>query len=135
MAMVGYNALEVKKLEDERTDLLKEAEHIHTILNNEQLFNQELKNGWTEVAKIFGDSRRTKVVTLANGDTDEPIEQKQISITIYNTSAIFGQESSTLYSQKRNGVGTKFKLDKGEYAVDTLIGQNTDTILFFSSET
>lgn len=125
--------LEVKKLEDEREGLLKESDRIHKILDNEVLFNQELKNGWTEVARVFGDARRTKIITLATDDGSEPIEQKRISVTIYNSATLYGQESSTLYSQKRNGVGTKFKLGKGEFAVDTLIGQNTDTILFFTS--
>lgn len=125
--------LEVKKLEDERESLLKESDRIHKILDNEVLFNQELKNGWTEVARVFGDARRTKVITLATGDDTEPIEQKRVSVTIYSDATLVAQESNTLYSQKRNGVGTKFKLGKGEFAVDTLTGQNTDTILFFTS--
>ena len=57
--------LEVKKLEDEREKLLIEANRLNEILNNEELFNQKLKNGWAEVAKKFGDDRRTKIITLA----------------------------------------------------------------------
>lgn len=125
--------LEVKKLENEREELLKEATRLKEILNNEVLFNQELKNGWAEVAKRFGDDRRTKIITLAEGNDSEPIEKKQLSIAYTNNGAIFVSETSTLYSQKRNGAGAKFKLDNGEYVVDNLVGENTDTILFFSS--
>lgn len=125
--------LEVKKLENERETLLIEANHLKEILNNEELFNNELKNGWAEVAKKFGDERRTKIITLAEGNDSEPIEKKQLSISFTNNGAIFVSETSTLYSQKRNGAGSKFKLEDGEYIVDNLVGENTDTILFFTS--
>ena len=125
--------LEVKKLEEERENLLKEANRLNEILNNEKLFNEELKNGWREVAKKFGDERRTKIIQLAEGNDSEPIEKKQLSISFTNNGAIFVSETSTLYSQKRNGAGSKFKLDEGEYVVDNLVGENTDTILFFTS--
>ena len=125
--------LEVKKLEDERENLLKEATRLNEILNNEELFNEELKNGWREVAKKFGDERRTKIIQLAEGNDEEPIEKKQLSVSFTNNGAIFVSETSTLYSQKRNGAGSKFKLDEGEYVVDNLVGENTDTILFFTS--
>ena len=125
--------LEVKKLENERESLLIEAHRLNEILSNEELFNNELKNGWAEVAKKFGDERRTKIITLAEGNDSEPIEKKQLSISFTNNGAIFVSETSTLYSQKRNGAGSKFKLEDGEYVVDNLVGENTDTILFFSS--
>lgn len=133
MKLARLAHLEVKKLEDERLKLLDDAAAIHKILESEELFNQELINGWREVARVFGDARRTKVINLADEGSGEPIEEKRISVCIYNTGAVCAQEASTLYSQKRNGVGTKFKLDKGEYAIGTLIGKNTDTILYFTN--
>jgi len=123
--------LEVKKLEDEKAKLLVESQRIHNILDNEELFKEELKNGWRTVIKQFGDERRTKIMNLSGGE--EPIEQKQLSINITNQGKIFTTETSTLYTQKRNGTGTKFKLNKNEYVVDNFVGNNTDSILFFSS--
>ena len=125
--------MEVKKLEEEHEKLLKEITRLKAILNDEKLFNEELKNGWREVAKKFGDERRTKIIQLAEGNDSEPIEKKQLSISFTNNGAIFVSETSTLYSQKRNGAGSKFKLDEGEYVVDNLVGETTDTILFFTS--
>ena len=125
--------LEVKKLEDERTDLQKEATHIHSILEDEELFKAELKEGWRQVAAKYGDARRTKILNISENDSNEPIEKKQLSLTFTNTGATFVSETSTLYTQRRNGVGAKFKLDKGEYIIDNIIGENTDTVLFFTS--
>ena len=124
--------LEVKKLEDEREELKTEAARIHSILENEELFNNELKNGWREVASKFGDARRTRIVNMSV-EGDEPIEEKQLSLAFTNQGAVYVSEVSSLYTQKRNGVGSKFKLSNGEYIVDNICGKNTDTILFFTS--
>ena len=125
--------LEVQKLEDERETLQKEAKRIHSILESEVLFNEQLINGWIEVAEKFGDARRTKIIELAEGNDNEPIERKQLTLSFTNKGAVFVYESSSLYTQRRNGVGSKFKLDKEEYVIDSIIGENTDTILFFTS--
>ena len=125
--------LEVKKLEDEKTSLEEKSAHIHEILENEELFKNELKNGWRQVAEKFGDERRTKVIQLTEGSDSETIEEKQLSLCFTNTGGIYVSETSTLYAQKRNGVGTKFKLDKEEFIIDSIIGKNTDEILFFTS--
>ena len=122
--------LEVQKLKNERNDLVSKAESIEKILSNEELFKEEIKKGWREVANKFGDTRRTKILNISNDE--ETIEQKQLSLSFTNEGAVFVSETSTLYSQRRNGVGSKFKLDKGEFVVDTLIGNNTDEVLFFT---
>ena len=125
--------LEVKKLEDEREKLQIEAARIHAILESEELFNQELINGWREIAQKFGDARRTQILNIEN-ESDEPTEKKQLSLSFTNKGAVFVTETSTLYSQRRNGIGTKFKLDKDEFLVDNIIGENTETILFFTNK-
>ena len=125
--------MEVKKLEDEREKLKKEADSIHAILENEELFNNELIRGWREVAQKFGDARRTKVMNIEK-DEDEVVEKKQLSLSFTNKGAVFITETSSLYSQRRNGVGTKFKLEPEEFVVDNLVGENTDTILFFTKK-
>lgn len=125
--------LEVKKLEDEKISLEKESSRIHEILENEELFKNELKNGWRQVSEKFGDDRRTKIMQLSAGNDSEPIEEKQLSLCFTNAGGIYVSETSTLYAQKRNGVGTKFKLNKEEFIIDSIIGKNTDEILFFTS--
>ena len=133
MRLARLANLEVKKLTDERTDLLNDAENIKNILNNEELFDKELINGWRQVAKKFGDSRRTQILNIEKEDGDV-VEEKQLSLSFTNKGAVFVTETSSLYSQRRNGVGTKLKLDKNEFLVDNIIGKNTDTILFFTNK-
>ncbi|MBQ4060556.1 MAG: hypothetical protein IJD46_00880 [Bacilli bacterium] len=125
--------LEVEKLKNEKTKLENEAAAIKEILNNTELFNEQLKNGWREVAKKFGDARRTKILNLSTKE-DEPTEVRQLILNFTNLGNIFVSESSTLYAQKKGGVGAKFKLDKGEYVVSAGVGDNTDMVLFFSNK-
>ena len=124
--------LEVEKLKNEKEKLEKEAAAIKEILNNTELFNEQLKKGWREVASKFGDARRTKILNISNND-EEPTEIRQLILNFTNIGNIFISESSTLYTQKKGGVGTKFKLEKGEYVVSNRVGDNTDTVLFFSN--
>lgn len=122
--------LDITKLETEKSSLETEKERIEAILGDGILLKKEIEKGLRKVAEKFGDARRTKILNISN--EDETIEQKQLSLSFTNEGAIFISETSTLYSQRRNGVGSKFKLDKGEFVVDTLIGNNTDEVLFFT---
>lgn len=125
--------LDINKLKDEKYGLEKEKARIEAILNDEVLLKKEIEKGLREVAEKFGDARRTKIMNISNDDEEEDVEEKQLSLSFTNEGAVFTTETSTLYSQKRNGTGSKFKLDKGEYVVDTVIGNNKDEILFFTS--
>lgn len=125
--------LEVKKLEDEKDKLIIEKDRITAILNDINLFNNELIKGWNETSKLYGDARRTRIMNIEK-EAEEVMEQKQLSLSFTNKGAIFVTETSTLYSQRRNGVGSKFKLEKDEYVVDNVVGQNTDVILFFTNK-
>lgn len=134
MKLARLAHLEVDKLTEEYSDLKKESERINTILNSETLLKKEIENGLRKTAEFFGDARRTQIISLSENGDEEPIERKQLSLAFTNEGAVFVSETSTLYSQRRNGVGSKFKLEKGEFIVDNLIGENTDTILFFTSK-
>ena len=125
--------LEVKKLTDEKEELERSAAHISQILSDVNLFNQELINGWREVAQKFGDERRTRILNIAK-ENEEPRETHELLINLSNQNNIYITTVSTLYSQKRGGVGNKFKMSKGEYVISTASGTNLDTLLFFSNE-
>lgn len=123
--------LEINKLEKEKNDLEKERDRIENILYNEELLKKEIEKGLQETAKKFGDGRRTKILNIENQE-DEPTEIRSLLINLTNQNNIFVSETSSLYSQRRGGVGNKFKLNDGEYVISTLSAESSDTILFFS---
>ena len=126
--------LEVTKLNGEKNELLEKIGALEQILNDEKLFNNELIKGWQDVAKHFGDARRTQILNISATDEDEPTEVRNLILNFTNKGGIFVTESSTLYASRRGAVGTKLKLEKGEYIVGTEIGDNTDVALFFSDK-
>lgn len=133
MKLARLAKLEVKKYEEEKEELLKEKNRIEEILNNEFLFKKEVERGLREVAEKFGDARRTKILNIENED-DEPTEVKSLLISLTNQNNIFVSENSSLFVQRRGGVGAKFKLNKGEYVVSTSTAETTDSVLFFTDK-
>ena len=123
--------LEVKKLENERADLQTQAENIEKILGDEELFKEEIKKGWRDVASKFGDARRTKIINISKDD-EEPTEIKSLQISMTNKNNLFLSESSTLYTQKRGGVGNKAKLEAGEYVIHSEAIESNEELAFFT---
>ena len=123
--------LDINKLCNEKNDLEKEKERIEAILSDITLLKKEIENGLREVAKKFGDERRTKIMNIAS-DEDEPVEVKALSVSLTNKNNLIVNETSSLYTQKRGGVGSKFKLEPDEYVMTSTTCQNIDTILFFT---
>ena len=124
--------LEVQKLESEREDLMSKAVAIEKILNDEELFKDEIKKGWREVAEKFGDARRTKIINIAKED-EEPTEIRSLQISMTNKNNIYLSETSTLYKQKRGGVGNKAKLEAGEYVIHTESIESNEEVAFFTA--
>ena len=124
--------LEVKKLENERAELQAKAEAIEKILNDEELFKEEIKKGWREVASKFGDARRTKIINISKDD-EEPTEIKSLQISMTNQNNIYLSETSTLYTQKRGGVGNKAKLGAGEYVIHSEQLESNEEVAFFTA--
>ena len=123
--------LEVKKLENEREELVGKAEAIEKILNSEELFKGEIKKGWREVAEKFGDARRTRILNIVKED-EEPTEIRVLQISMTNKNNIYLSETSTLYKQKRGGVGNKAKLEAGEYVIHSEQIESNEEIAFFT---
>lgn len=125
--------LEVKKIENEKLELENKIEELRRILSDEALFNQFLIKDWDAAIKEFGDERRTMILNLGAKD-EEPIETLNISLSLTNQGGLITNEISSLYAQKKGGVGSKFKMATGERVIETQIGENTDTALLFSTK-
>lgn len=133
MKLARLAKLEAKKYEDEKQQLIIEKNKIEEILDSEFLLKKEVEKGLKKVAEKFGDARRTQILNIEKED-DEPIENKKLIISITNHNNIFISETSSLYIQKRGGVGHKFKLDKDEYILSTINAETADEILFFTNK-
>lgn len=123
--------LEVNKITEEIGDLEIKVARIMQILESEELLNKEIEKGLRDTIEKFGDARRTKVMNIEK-EEDEPIERKILQLSLTNKNNIYLYETSSLYTQKRGGVGNKIKLDKDEFVRSTIKIENIDNLLFFS---
>lgn len=125
--------LEVDKLEKEKVELLREEARICEILESETLLKKEIEKDLINVANKFGDDRRTQVLNTETEDS-EPVEIKNLQVSLTNKNNIFVNETSSLYTQRRGGVGNKLKLESGEYVISTSTVKTVDKLLFFTTE-
>ena len=96
--------LEVEKLEQEKINLTEEATRLKIILNNQKEFNQQLINGWNEVSKKFGDSRRT--IVYNNYEDEKPpklIKNLDIYINLHDKFIVKdrGKQKIRIYKKDR----------------------------------
>ena len=125
--------LEITKLENEQSTLIKEKNRIEAIINDDVLLKKEIEKGLREVAAKFGDNRRTKILNISK-EEEEPTEIRTLQVSLTNKNRVYTMESSTLYTQKKGTVGKKIKLDKGEYIMSTCLVQTNEEVLFFTQE-
>lgn len=125
--------LEVKKLENEKAELITEIDRIKDILNHEDKFNNELITGWREVAKKFGDDRRTVIRTVVEDPEDKDIEDvapEDCIIILTKGGTIKRVPSATYKPQRRNGKGIKTQDD----ITSMIIRTNTiDSLMIFTT--
>ena len=124
--------LEVEKLKNEIESLIAEKKAIEAILADENLLKAEIEKGLRAVATKYGDSRRTKVMDLQKDSEEEPTEIRQLQISITSQNSVFVTETSTLYTQKRGGVGNKLKMGDGEYIIDSITVASNEVVLLFT---
>lgn len=124
--------LEIAKLTNEQANLKVEETKINEILSNETLLKKEIEKGLREVAEKFGDDRRTKILNIET-EEGQATDEKLYQVSMTNQNNLIITETSSLYTQKRGGVGTKAKLDKGEFVKFSKVCSNNDMLLFFTA--
>ena len=133
--LVRLANLETIKVENEKKELISKIEEINTILSSPLKLNKIIEEKLNEVAKKYGDARRTQVMNLNfDGEDEEPIEKKELIVYLSNRGTLYTEEKSTLLVQRRGGKGARIKMNKGEYVVDSIADINTSACLAFSNK-
>lgn len=129
--------LESSSYEDEKEKLFVEKKNHEDILADNKLLYAEIEKNLREVAKKYGDERKTRLTNFDFSGEDEdaePIEKKELLIHFTNLGNIYTQESSTLMSVRRGGKGSKVKIGDREAITKTLSDNNLGTLLAFSNK-
>jgi DNA gyrase subunit A len=128
--------MERDKIREEHSEIMKQIEYLKSILADEGLRYQIIRDELAEVKTKFGDERRTEIQHLADeiGYADL-IEQEDVVITISHLGYIKRTSTADFRQQRRGGRGAKASSTRDEDYIEHLFVANTHhTMLFFTEK-
>ena len=137
MRLSKLAGLERKKIEDELAELKKTIARLEAILNSKKKIDSEVKKGIEEVKKVFGDKRRTKIVSRKhNSAADEDLIPEKSSIVMITGGGYVKRTTHDEYRpQRRGGVGSKgAELKDEDFTTISISASSHDTLYFFTNK-
>ncbi len=136
MRLQRLTGLEREKIEEEYRELIKKISGFKAILDSKALRMQIIKQETEEIAKKYGDDRRTEIQEAAEELTVEDlIAEEEMVITISHLGYVKRLSVSAYRRQQRGGMGAKgIKTKDEDFAEHLFIASTLQYILFFSSK-
>jgi DNA gyrase subunit A len=134
MTLRRLTGLERDKIKDEYAALMKLIEHLKSILNDEGLRMQIIKDELLEIKEKYGDERRTEMVhSSAEMQTEDFIEDEDVVITISREGYIKRTPLTEYRRQSRGGKGAIGSNSRdADFIEHLLIASNHNYMLFFT---
>src|SRR3569833_308258 len=134
MTLRRLTGLERDKIKAEYEELMKQIEYLKSVLADEGLRMQIIKDELTEIRDKYGDERKTEIVySSAEMQTEDFIEDEDVVITISHEGYI---KRTPLTEYRRQGRGGKGSLGSNSREADfiehLLVASNHNYMLFFT---
>ncbi len=131
----ALTGMERDKIREEYNELMKLINHLNSILNDEGLRMQIIKDELAEIKTKYGDERRTDIV-FASGEQriEDLIADEDVVITISHMGYIKRTMLSEYRAQNRGGRGSRGSATREEDFVEHLFVANTHGYLLFFTE-
>ncbi len=136
MRLQRLTGLERQKIEDEYRGLIELIERLKAILENKQLRMQIVKEELSEIKKLYGDERRTEIITnYEELSIEDMIAEEDMVITISHRGNIKRFPVSGYRRQRRGGKGSTGATTRDEDFIEHMfIASTHHYILFFSDK-
>ncbi|MGY3212348.1 DNA gyrase subunit A [Mucilaginibacter sp. HD30] len=136
MTLRRLTGLERDKIKDEYEGLMKLIDHLNTILNDEGLRMQIIKDELLEIKEKYGDERKTEIVhSSAEMQSEDFIEDEDVVITISHEGYIKRTPLTEYRRQGRGGKGSLGSNSRDEDFIEhLLIASNHNYMLFFTEQ-
>jgi DNA gyrase subunit A len=134
MTLRRLTGLERDKIKDEYEGLMKLIDHLTTILGDEGMRMQIIKDELLEIKDKYGDERKTEMVhSSAEMQTEDFIEDENVVITISREGYIKRTSLTEYRRQGRGGKGSIGSNSRDEDFIEhLLIASNHNYMLFFT---
>lgn len=136
MKLRRLTGLERDKIEDELAGLRRAIAYYEDLLANEHKILGVIKEEMREIAKKFGDKRRTEITRAERDlDVEDLIADEDMVVTITHTGYVKRIPVETYRSQKRGGKGvTGVNLKEDDVIAEMFIASTHEYVLFFSNK-
>lgn len=134
MTLRRLTGLERDKIKEEYAELMKTIEYLRSILADEGLRMQIIKDELTEIKDKYGDERKTEIVySSAEMQTEDFIEDEDVVITISHEGYIKRTPLTEYRRQGRGGKGALGSNSRDEDFIEhLLVASNHNYMLFFT---
>ena len=131
----NLTALERHKIEEEHRDLLERIAYLESLLADEGLIYDVIKEELLEIKQMYGDDRRTEILPSEDEiDIEDMIAVEEMVITITASGYVKRLPVSTYRTQHRGGIGvTGMDLKEGDYIEHLFITTTHHFLLFITS--
>ena len=136
MRLAKLTGLEIEKLDEELKEVRALITDLRALLDSKDKRMKVLKDELTEVAKKFGDERRTEI-TSDDGEftIEDLIAEEEMVVTISHSGYIKRTSVSTYKRQRRGGRGNNGATLKDEDFIEHLfIASTHDYVLIFTDD-
>jgi DNA gyrase subunit A len=135
MRLQRLTGLEIDKIREEYDAVLKEIQYYESILGDEGLRMQIIKDETAEISQKYGDERRTKIEYNAEEfNIEDLIPNEEVVITISHKGYIKRTALSEYKEQNRGGRGLRGVAHRDEDFVEHLFVASTHNYLLLFTE-
>ena len=131
----NLTALEHHKIEEEHRDLLERIAYLESLLADEGLIYDVIKEELLEIKTMYADDRRTEIRPSEDEiDIEDMIAVEEMAISISASGYVKRLPVSTYRTQHRGGIGvTGMDLKEGDYIEHLFITTTHHFLLFITS--
>ncbi|WP_017258646.1 DNA gyrase subunit A [Pedobacter arcticus] len=136
MTLRRLTGLERDKIKDEYDELMKTIDYLKSILADEGLRMQIIKDELAEMKEKYGDERRTQIVhSAAEMMTEDFIEDEEVVITISREGYIKRTPLTEYRTQGRGGKGSLGSNSRDNDFIEYIfVASNHNYLLFFTDK-
>jgi DNA gyrase subunit A len=128
--------MEIDKIRAEHAEVLKLIDYLKSILADEGLRFQIIKDELADIKQKFGDARKTEITYLDDDiRMEDLIEEEDVVVTISHLGYIKRTSATEYRQQRRGGRGAKGSSTRNEDFIEHLFVASTHhTLLFFTEK-
>jgi DNA gyrase subunit A len=136
MRLQKLTGLERDKVREEHADLMKLIDHLKSLLSDEAMRMQLIKDELLEVREKYGDERRSVIEYSANEmSIEDLIADEEVVVTISHLGYIKRTALTEYKTQSRGGVGSKGSTTRDEDFLEHLfVATNHNFLLIFTEK-